>query len=63
MGFFYKFKKNDLNIIKKFNQVPIGKQFERFRIFINNKKELCVSGPTLSKGCDKKNKTKINLYL
>ena len=49
-AFFYKFKKNDLNIIKKFNQVPIGKQFEDLRIFINNKKELCVSGPTLSKG-------------
>tara|TARA_B100000900_G_C20591482_1_gene721786 strand:+ start:69 stop:1535 length:1467 start_codon:yes stop_codon:yes gene_type:complete len=49
-AFYYKYLKRDDLIINKFNQVPIGKYFDNLKIFINNKNELCISGPVLSKG-------------
>ena len=42
-------KKHD-SIIYRYNQVPVGKSFEGTLHKINNKNELCVSGPALSKG-------------
>ena len=48
--YFYKYSKKHDSIINKYNQVPIGKPFEGTLHKINNKNELCVSGPALSKG-------------
>ena len=48
--YFYKYLKKDISIINKYNQVPIGKPFKGTIHLINNKNELCVSGPALSKG-------------
>lgn len=48
--FFYKYNQKDNNIIQKFNQLPIGQSFDRTNIYVNNKNELCISGPALSQG-------------
>ena len=49
-AFYYEYKKKDYKIIKQNNQVPIGKKFKGLTTFINSERELCISGPVLSKG-------------
>ena len=49
-AYYYKYLKKDYSMIKSFNQVPIGKPFDGLLHHINTNKELCISGPTLSKG-------------
>ena len=53
-AFFYKFNAKDYNLIKKNNQVPIGKIYKGLKCFINYQKELCISGNIVAEGYLKK---------
>ena len=49
-AFYYEFKKKDLNIIKKFGKVPIGKPFKNIKYNFNKNNELIISGNIVSNG-------------
>lgn len=52
--FSYELKRKDLNIIKKFKTIPIGKKFNFVKYKISNR-ELLISGPSVVDGYLKKN--------
>jgi D-alanine--poly(phosphoribitol) ligase subunit 1 len=54
--FFYKYKKNDDQLIKRVGQVPIGNAFKSTSIYIDNNKQLLISGDMISKGYFKNKK-------
>ena len=62
-AFFYKFNAKDYNLIKKNNQVPIGKIYKGLKCFINYEKELCISGNILAEGYLKKNQNKERFFV
>ena len=62
-AFFYKYSKKHDSIIKKYNQVPIGKCFSGLKTYLNNNQELCISGPTLSKGYLNIEQNKFSFFL
>jgi|TARA_B110000027_G_scaffold124223_1_gene140653 D-alanine--poly(phosphoribitol) ligase subunit 1 len=55
-AFFYNFNEKDINLIKKYGQVPIGKPFNDINIRLENNNELLINGKIISKGYFKNKK-------
>ena len=49
MGISYKLKTKDINLIRKFGGVPIGKPFDKINYKFNELNELIISGQVVAK--------------